>query len=687
MRPLLLTLTAFLLAAPARAADAAAPAKVTYDDHVLPLLREKCTACHGQDKKSAGLQLHTYAGLMKGSSSGKVVKPGDPDTSPLYLSVAHKAEPFMPPKSPPLPGEAADLLHRWIAGGALENAGSKAVVMAKPKIDLALPAAARGKPDGPPPMPPRSLPQDPPVRTAKANAVTALAASPWAPLVAVGGQKQVLLYNSDTLELLGVLAFPEGVPNVVKFSRNGALLLAGGGHAGKSGKVVVWSVPTGERVATVGDESDAVLAADISADQTQVALGGPARVVRVYSTKDGKLLHEIKKHTDWVTALEYSPDGVLLASGDRNGGLFVWEAYTAREYFSLRGHTAAVTDISWRPDGNVCASSSEDGTVRLWEMENGSQVKQWGAHGGGTEAVRYGRDGRLVSCGRDRLVKVWDGAGNQQRVFEALPDVALRATFSHDGGRVVAGDWAGKLAVWSSSDGKALGELSANPPSLEKRLEVAVRELEARRQARDNLTAAAAATLAALAKAGTDVAAARKAVSDASAQAKAMQEKVARAKMAAEKGRASVAAARAEVRAKQVLAQAQAEAAVKVKEAADKMSGDGALAAAAKRAADLAAQAGNEKTAAERAITDAVAALKAAEAAVPVAEQGAVATANAAAAAPKAVEAAAAQLRSAQAKAAADRAAAEAAAAAHAAAAATVERLKSAKVVARGGGK
>ena len=143
------------------------------------------------------------------------------------------------------------------------------------------------------------------------------------------------------------------MPHVLKFSRNGSLLLAGGGRGGKSGRVVVWSVTTGERVIEVGDETDAVLAADISPDQTQIALGGPSKVVRVYSTRTASCIHEIRKHTDWITALEFSPDGVLLATGDRNGGLFVWEAFTGREYFTLRGHTAAITELSWRLDGNV----------------------------------------------------------------------------------------------------------------------------------------------------------------------------------------------------------------------------------------------------------------------------------------------------------------------------------------------
>ena len=186
---------------------------------------------------------------------------------------------------------------------------------------------------------PEKLSRQPVVYTPRAGAVTAIATSPWAPLVAVAGQKQILLYNTDTPQLLGVLPFPEGMPHVLKFSRYGALLLAGGGRGGQAGKVVVFDVRTGQRVIEVGDELDAVLAADINDDHTPIALGGPHRVVRIYSVADGSVVHEIRKHTDWICSLEFSPDGVLLATADRSGGMFVWEAETAREFQNLKGHT------------------------------------------------------------------------------------------------------------------------------------------------------------------------------------------------------------------------------------------------------------------------------------------------------------------------------------------------------------
>src|SRR5262249_26976524 len=105
--------------------------KVTYEQHVLPVLREKCLACHGPDKKSGGLRLHTFTSLMEGGSSGQVVKAGDPDGSPLLLVTSHKQEPFMPPKSPKLPGASLDLLRQWIQSGAPENSGSKVAVANK----------------------------------------------------------------------------------------------------------------------------------------------------------------------------------------------------------------------------------------------------------------------------------------------------------------------------------------------------------------------------------------------------------------------------------------------------------------------------------------------------------------------------------------------------------------------------
>ena len=273
----------------------------------------------------------------------------------------------------------------------------------------------------------------------------------------------MLLFNSDSLELLGVLPFTEGEPVEVKFSRSGQLLLASGGRNAKSGRVVLWDVVTGKPLMTLGDDYDTVLAADIRPDQSQVALGGPSRIVKIWSTKSGELLHKIKKHTDWVTAIAFSPNGQMLATADRNGGISIWDPDSAQELFTLAGHKSAVTALSWRGDSKLLASASEDGTVKLWEMDEGKQVKSWTAHGSGTLSISYAHDGSLVTCGRDNAVILWDGTGKKLRDFEKCCDLPLRAVFSSDGARVFVTDFDGQVVAWAVKDGKRLGNLDANP--------------------------------------------------------------------------------------------------------------------------------------------------------------------------------------------------------------------------------
>jgi hypothetical protein len=490
--------------------------KTTFADHVLPLVEQHCAKCHNPDKKKGDLDLTSYNGALKGGGSGASVVSGNPDSSKLWKAVTHSEEPTMPPNKGRLPDRELAVFKNWIVGGLLETSGSKAIAAAKPTVDLTLKVSNLGKPDGPPPMP-KELPVEPVVHTRRGNPITGLAASPWAPLVAIAGQKQVLLYNTTNLDLLGILPFSEGQPWDVKFSRSGKLLLAGGGHGAKSGKVIVWNIETGERLMAIGNEYDVVLAADISPDQTRVALGGPDRLVKIYSTKTSELEHKIKKHTDWVTAVTFSPNGEMLATADRNGGVTVWDTENGQELFTTAGHKGAISAVSWRGDSKVFASSSEDGTVKLWEASEGKQARTWNAHPSGALSVAYTHDGRLVTCGRDASVVTWTAEGSKLKTCEFFGNAAMRCAFSHDGARVIGADFAGRLAVWDAKDGRRLGELDANPLPLTEQIAAAQKRIEAIQSRGDQPSPAVADAEAALAEAKAQLETARAAADRAKA--------------------------------------------------------------------------------------------------------------------------------------------------------------------------
>ena len=454
----------------ARAADT----PPNFEEHVLPIFREKCCSCHNPDKMAGGLDLSSWGQTMAGGSSGDVVDPGDAEGSYLYQLVTHESEPTMPPEADKLPSASLDLIKNWITGGAIERNGAQP--MARKQNAIAIDSAVATKPDGPPVMPPR-LSLEVVTRGRRPTTVTALATSPHGDVLALGSRQQVLLYHTGSLDLVGVLPFPEGVVRVTRFSRNAKLLLAGGGRAAASGRVVVWDIATAKRVAEVGEEFDEVLAADISADQRYVALGGPAKIVRLLKTADGGLAHEIRKHTDWVTALEFSPDGKRLATADRSGNLFLWETRGARELATLSGHTGGITAVAWRPDGKLVASVSADGSARLWDAKTGASVKNWACHGGGAEWIGWLPDGRLVTTGRDKKVKLWKADGALERELGPLAEIGTRVAATSDGARIFAGDWSGELAAFATADGAKAGGLDTNPPRLEQRIAAAEKAL------------------------------------------------------------------------------------------------------------------------------------------------------------------------------------------------------------------
>ncbi len=506
---LLIAWVCAVVAAPALAED---EKKITFDEHIKPIFREHCASCHSQSEKESDLALDTYAATLAGGSSGEVVKESNSGGSRLFALITHAEQPHMPPDKDPIPAPQQALIKSWIDQGMPENSGS--TIKRKNNAAAAmLTTTSSGKPEGPPAMPEKVLRQ-PVTLTARSAAIAAMAASPWAPLVAIGGQQQVSLYNTQSGELVGIIPFPEGEPQCLTFTRDGKQLLIAGGRHSHSGCAVLVDVTTGDRISKVGDELDIVLAADISFDKKRIAIGGPKKIVRIYDTFTGDLIKEMKKHTDWIFALRFSPDGVLLASGDRANGLVVWESQSGLLYMDCVGHKGEIRGLDFRPDSNVLASASMDGTIKLWDMPELREVKSWGAHGGGATGLAFTQNGMIASVGMDSRVKLWNSDGAVQKEFVGLGEQAIEVAVTGDAAQVVGGDWTGKVQLWQVADPNQTLVLAANPPSIEQRLAVAQTGLVAVEAEFTSVKQATDATLVEAAAAQSQLTAAQQAVVD-----------------------------------------------------------------------------------------------------------------------------------------------------------------------------
>src|SRR5574341_94623 len=83
----------------------------TYDANIAAILSAKCTLCHKDASAPKGLDMSSYANLMKGGADGAVIIPGDSANSPFIQiqSTKHFAN---------LSPEELDLFKQWIDAGA-----------------------------------------------------------------------------------------------------------------------------------------------------------------------------------------------------------------------------------------------------------------------------------------------------------------------------------------------------------------------------------------------------------------------------------------------------------------------------------------------------------------------------------------------------------------------------------------
>ena len=450
-----------LLTCPVIAAEAEKP--INFEEHVAGILKQHCLQCHGEGKQESGLNFASYAGVLKGGSGGEVVVAGRSTVSRLVEVITAEEEgERMPPDNDPVPPEQVAMIKKWIDTGLRENAGSSVAAMRT----LGFTPTATASHDGPAPTP-QDLPAVDRPELRRPFPILALAASPRADFAAVASYGAVDLI-AEPEKPLGAIPFPEGEPHVLRFSQSGARLLVAGGRPVQTGIAAIFDVVTGKRLATVGDEPDCVIAADISPNERRVALGGSGRVVKVFSTEDGSLLHTLTKHTDWVTAIAYSPNGKLLATGDRIGNIHLWDAESGGVVLPLAEHKGSIRALSWRSDSGVVASCGEDGLVVWWDVKDGWPVASkanahppkrpegvYGTVPNGILDAAFGPAGELATCGRDGTIKLWSAQGKEEKSFAISDDspsgitiVPTRVAVSFDGTSVLAGDSAGRLHTW-----------------------------------------------------------------------------------------------------------------------------------------------------------------------------------------------------------------------------------------------
>jgi mono/diheme cytochrome c family protein len=100
--------------------------KQSFREDIVPIFVGRCVSCHqpgGEGLEKSGLDLTTYAGVMKGTKFGPMIIPGDPDSSNLVRLLDWRAAPElrMPHGKKQLSICDRNAIRAWIREGAKDN--------------------------------------------------------------------------------------------------------------------------------------------------------------------------------------------------------------------------------------------------------------------------------------------------------------------------------------------------------------------------------------------------------------------------------------------------------------------------------------------------------------------------------------------------------------------------------------
>jgi WD40 repeat protein len=170
----------------------------------------------------------------------------------------------------------------------------------------------------------------------------------------------------------------------------------------------------GEQMTELVGHTGAITGIAVSADGRLLASASEDQRVLLWAWPGGARVGTLP-HPAEVTAICMRQQNTIL-TGCADGQVRLWHLHggtvPAPAMFS-QAHEGPIRAIALSPDGAACATGGDDKRIGIWDVETGKH-RMWlqpeegmSAHQGAVTSVRFAAGGRLISAGRDNMLRVW----------------------------------------------------------------------------------------------------------------------------------------------------------------------------------------------------------------------------------------------------------------------------------------
>jgi WD40 repeat protein len=408
------------------------PGATSYYREIQPILQKYCIGCHQPALKSSGLDLTTFDGLRAGGKHGAAFVDRSPADSLIVRYMTGETKPSMPFGAPPLSKADIDLIREWIKAGAADDSPRQS--------------------DSSEPM----VYHQPPV-------ITALRFSPDGKVLAVSGNREVLLQDAAGAGLLKRLPGKAERILALAFSSDGSLLVAGGGTPARFGELQFWDPRAGKLLNSVLIGADTVFGASLSPDAKKVAVGCTDNTVHVFDTSAGRELYKISSHENWVLDTVFGIDSKRFVSVGRDQAAKLVDADNGQFLENINQLRGALTAVARHPKMDIVVIGGEDRIPYVYAMdrpknmkvgEEATLIRKLEVQDGPIFALDWSPDGtRIAVAGAGPHVNLYDAESGAKVASCGGHSAGIYAVvFSPDSSRIATGGFDGQVRFYSSSD-------------------------------------------------------------------------------------------------------------------------------------------------------------------------------------------------------------------------------------------